>query len=149
MSAGVKYLQAYGYPVYKFPENAAKSFAALFRFSKWLNRQHLAQYKLKHDKKRAAEVIKGCLAAGKTRLGELDGVELLKCYGLNVLPTKLAKTAKEAISLASEMKYPVVMKIASAQILHKSDAKGVMVGLKSDAEVQKAFDQIVCQCPGV
>jgi acetyltransferase len=143
VSAGVKYLQEYGYPVYKFPENAAKSFAALFRFSKWLNRQHLAQYKLKHDKKRAAAVIKGCLAAGKTRLGELDGVELLKCYGLNVLPTKLAKTAKEAITLASDMKYPVVMKIASAQILHKSDAKGVMVGLKSDAEVRKAFDQIV------
>ncbi len=143
VSAGVKYLQEYGYPVYKFPENAAKSFAALFRFSKWLNRQHLAQYKLKHDKKRAAEVIKGCLAAGKTRLGELDGVELLKCYGMNVLPTKLAKTAEEAIALASDMKYPVVMKIASAQILHKSDAKGVMVGLKSDGEVQKAYDQII------
>lgn len=143
VSAGVKYLQEYGYPVYKFPENAAKSFAALFRFSKWLNRQHLDQYELKHDKKRAAEVIKGCLDAGKTRLGELDGIELLKCYGMNVLPTKLAKTAKEAIALASDMKYPVVMKIASAQILHKSDARGVMVGLNSDGEVQKAFDQII------
>ncbi|RLC31567.1 MAG: CoA-binding protein, partial [Deltaproteobacteria bacterium] len=82
VSAGVKYLQEYGYPVYKFPENAAKSFAALFRYSRWLHRQHLAQFKLTHDKKRAAEIITECLAAGKTRLGELDGGELLKCYGL-------------------------------------------------------------------
>ncbi len=143
VSAGVKYLQEYGYPVYKFPENAAKSFAALFRFSRWLNRQHMAQFKLKHDKKRAAAVIRDCLAAGKTRLGELDGVELLKCYGLNVLPTKLAKTAEEAATLASDMKFPVVLKIASAQILHKSDAKGVIVGINTPAEARKAFDTIV------
>ncbi|MBW2591515.1 MAG: acetate--CoA ligase family protein [Deltaproteobacteria bacterium] len=143
VSVGVKYLQEHGYPVYKFPENAAKSFATLFRFSRWLNRQHLAQFKLEHDKNRARAIIKECLAAGKTRLGELDGVKLLKCYGLNVLPTKLAKTAEEAVSLASGMKSPVVMKIASAQILHKSDAGGVIVDLKTGDEVKKAFDQII------
>ncbi len=143
VSAGVKYLQKYGYPVYKFPENAAKSFAALFKYSRWLNRQHLAQFKFKHDRKRAAAIIKDCLGTGKTRLGELDGVELLKCYGLNVLPTKLAKTVEEAVDLASEMKFPVVMKIVSPDILHKSDAKGVVVGLNTGDEVKNAFERIV------
>ncbi len=143
VSAGVKYLQEYGYPVYKFPENAAKSFAALFRYSKWLNRQHLAQFQLKHDKARAAKIIKACLDAGKTYLGELEGTEFLQCYGLNVMPTKLAKTAEEAASLASEMKFPVVLKIVSPQIIHKSDAKGVVVGLKDENQVKKAFNEIV------
>ena len=143
VSAGVEYLQKYGYPVYKFPENAAKSFAALLKYSRWLNRQKLPQFKFEHDKKRAAALIKKCLEAGKTQLGELDSVELLKCYGFNVLPTKLAKTAEQAVDLASDMKFPVVMKISSPQILHKSDAKGVVVGLTTGDKVKEAFEQIV------
>lgn len=143
VSAGVEYLQKYGYPVYKFPENAAKSFAALLKYSRWLNRQKLPQFKFEHDKKRAAALIKKCLEAGKTQLGELDSVELLKCYGFNVLPTKLAKTAEQAVDLASDMKFPVVLKISSPQILHKSDAKGVVVGLTTGDKVKEAFEQIV------
>ncbi len=142
VSAGVKYLQEYGYPVYKFPENAAKSFAALFRYSKWLNRQHMAQFKFQHNKDRASEIIKECIDAGKTYLGELDAAEFLQCYGLSVLPAKLAKTADEAADLASGMKFPVVMKIVSPEIIHKSDAKGVVVGLNNEDEVKKAFDEI-------
>ncbi|NIA11498.1 MAG: CoA-binding protein [Nitrospiraceae bacterium] len=142
VSAGVKYLQAYGYPVYKFPENAAKSFAALFRYSKWLNRQHMAQFEFSHNKDRASEIIKTSMDAGKTYLGELDGAEFLQCYGLNVLPARLATTAEQAADFASEMKFPVVMKIVSPQIIHKSDAKGVMVGLNNEDEVKKAFDEI-------
>ncbi len=143
VSAGVKYLQEYGYPVYKFPENAAKSFAALFKYSRWLNRQHFAQFKFEYDKKRASEIIKICLDAGKTYLGELDGAEFLQCYGLNVLPTKLAKTAEEAANLASDMEFPVVMKIVSPQIIHKSEARGVIVGLQNEDEVKTAFDKIM------
>ena len=143
VSSGVKYLQEHGYPVYRFPENAANAFAALYRYSKWLSRQHLAAFKLKHDTGRASRIIEDCLAAGKTRLGELDGNELLACYGLNVLPTKLATTPEEAEALAKDMGLPVVMKIVSPQILHKSDAGGVMVGLDTEEEVKAAFTKIV------
>ncbi len=72
VSAGVKYLQQYGYPVFRFPENAAKAFAALYQYSQWLNRQQLAPLKLSHDQERAAKIIQSSLAAGKTHLGELD-----------------------------------------------------------------------------
>lgn len=143
VSSGVKYLQEHGYPVYRFPENAANAFAALYRYSRWLNRQHLAAFNLKHDTERAVQIIDECLAAGKTRLGELDGNALLACYGFNVLPTRLAKTSKEAVDVAKEMGLPVVMKIVSPQILHKSDAGGVMVGLNSEKDVESAFDKIV------
>ena len=143
VSAGVKYLQEHGVPVYRFPESAAKTFGALYRYSRWLNRQQLAPFPVKHDKKRAAEIIKDAMDQGKTYLGEIGGTELLKCYGFNVLPTVLTTSAKEAGDAAEKMGYPVVMKIVSPQIIHKSDAGGVIVGPDSRDAVTAAYTRIV------
>ena len=143
VSAGVKHLQEHGVPVFRFPENAAKAFGALYQYSRWLNRQKLAQFKLTYEKEKAAEIISNCLAEGKTYLGELEGLTLLACYGFQVLPTKLATSAEEAITIAEEIGYPVVMKIVSPQIIHKSDAGGVMVGLNEKDAVAAAYSNIV------
>jgi len=143
VSAGVKYLQENGYPVYRFPENAAKAFGILYRYSRWLNRDHLPQFSLVHDRDEAAAVIARCLAQGKVQLGEMDSVELLKCYGFSLLPSQLAKNADEAADIGEHMAFPVVMKIASAQILHKTDARGVVLGIKSKDDARKAFREII------
>ena len=143
VSAGVKYLQEHGVPVYPFPEHTAKAFGAIYRYSKWLNRQELAPFNLVHNKTGAREIIKECIAAGKNYLGELEGLHLLKCYGFSVLPTVLAKSAAEAVREADEIGYPVVMKIVSPQIIHKSDAGGVKINLADAGAVESAFDQIM------
>ncbi len=143
VSPGIKYLQEHGYPVFNFPEDAAKAFGALYKYSQWLNRKHLPQFTFQHDRNQAETIIQSSLSAGKTHLGELDGTELLKCYGFHVLPTKLAKNEVEAAAIAADMTFPVVMKIVSPQILHKSDAGGVVVGLRNQEEVKRAFNQIV------
>jgi len=143
VSSGVKYLQKHGIPVFKFPENTAKAFGALYKYSNWLNRQHLAQFTLKHNKKRAAKIIKNSLAAGKTYLSELDGLELLECYGFNVLPAQIAKNENEAIEIAENMSFPVAMKIISPQIQHKSDASGVFLQLDSKEKVKQAFQKLI------
>lgn len=143
VSSGAKYLQEHGIPVFRFPESAAMASGALYRYSRWLNRQHLAPFDLHHDRERAAGIIAACLAAGTSQIGELDGNRLLECYGFNVLPTRLAQTAAEAEQIAAEMPYPVVLKIVSPQILHKSDAGGVVVGLQTAAEVREAYRRIV------
>lgn len=143
VSAGVKYLQEHGYPVYKFPEDAAKAMGALYKYSHWLNREHLPPFTLQQDRAAAAEVIRRCLAAGRTRLGEMDGLELLKCYGFSTLPTKLVKDEASAMQIAEEIGFPVVMKIVSPQILHKSDAGGVVVGVKTKEEASNAFTRIM------
>jgi len=148
VSAGVKYLQEHGYPVYKFPEDAAKALGALYKYSHWLNREHLLPFTLKHKKTEAEGMIRSCLAAGRTRLGELDGLELLKCYGFSTLPTRLAKNETEAAKIAEEIGLPVVMKIVSPQILHKSDAGGVVVGIKTKEEAEKAFTRIIANAKG-
>jgi acetyltransferase len=143
VSAGVKHLQENHIPAYPFPENAAKALGALYKSRQWLTRQHLAQYRFEHDRTRARQIIDKCLEKGQTYLGELDGTELLKCYGFRVLPTLLAKSEREAAEIAEDMGLPVVMKIVSPQILHKSDAGGVKVGLNSRTEVMKSFQEIV------
>jgi acetyl coenzyme A synthetase (ADP forming)-like protein len=143
VSAGVKYLQEHGYPVYRFPENAAKAFGALYRYARWLHREHLAQFDLTHDREGASRVIAQYLAAGKTRLGEIDSNELLKCYGFPVLSAQLAKNGEEAAEVAENITFPVVMKIVSPQILHKTDAGGVVIGIKNKEEARTAFNDIV------
>ena len=143
VSTGVKYLQAHGVPVYSFPENAAKAFGALYRYSKWLNRQELAPFNFKHDKDNARLLLESALKEGKTYLSELDGNKLLACYGFPVLPTELARDADQAVRLAEKTGYPVVLKIYSPQIIHKSDAGGVKINLGNAGSVKDAFEQII------
>ena len=143
VSDGVKLLQEHKVPVYQFPESAARSLGALREGMKWLFRKILPQYELEYDRKRAGEIIQGYLDDGRYVLGELDGNEILKCYGFNTIPMALAKTEDEAVKIAGEIGYPVVMKIVSPQILHKSDAGGVKVGIKEEAGVLQAFQEIM------
>ena len=143
VSTGVQYLQENGVPVYRFPENAAKAFGALYRYSKWLNRQELAPYELKQNKPCGRKIIETCIAEDKRYIGELEGTRLLECYGFDVLPTELATTSDEAVNWADNMGYPVVMKIVSPQIIHKSDAGGVKINLTDAEAVKQAFENIV------
>jgi len=143
VSAGVHFLQENGIPVYRFPESAAKAMGAMYRYSRFINRPHLAPFTYHHDKARAKQIIDDAIAQGQTYICELGGTEILKCYGFNVLPTELAATADEACEIAERIGYPVVMKIVSPQIIHKSDAGGVKVGLKTREEVIETFASIV------
>lgn len=142
VSAGVKYLQEQGIPVYKFPENAAKAFGALYKYSRWLNRQIMAHFTFSHDSDRASAIIRTCIKEGQFHLGELEGLEVLASYGFQVLPTRLAESPEEAAGIAEQIGYPVAMKIVSPQILHKSDAGGVKVGLLTAEQVKAAYAAI-------
>jgi acetyltransferase len=143
VSKGVKYLQEQGIPVFKFPENTAKAFGALYRYANWLNRQQLAEFDLVHDRERAAGIIADCQASGRYQIGELEGIGILEAYGFNVLPTRLATSGQEAAAIAKNIGFPVVMKIVSPQILHKSDAGGVIVNITSEKEARNAYKRIV------
>lgn len=142
VSRGVRYLQEHGYPVFMFPEDAARAFAALFKYASWIGRPKLAPFSFDHDRERAAGIIQGYLERGKRYLGELEGLEILQCYGFHVLPTALAKDPREAAEVAESIGFPVVMKIVSQQIVHKSDAGGVIVKLQNKEEVIDALRRI-------
>jgi acyl-CoA synthetase (NDP forming) len=143
VSDGVKLLQKNKIPVYQFPESAARSLGALREGIKWLSRKILPQYKLTYDTVKAKQIIEKYLKAGKKVLGELDGSELLKCYGFKTLPMTLSKNKTQAGKIADQTGYPVVMKIVSPDILHKTDAGGVVVGLEDSKSVEEAFETIM------
>lgn len=79
----------------------------------------------------------------KTQLTEIKAKELLKEAGIPVIETKLARTKKEAISLSRIMGFPVVLKIASPEIIHKSDSGGVKLQLTNVTQVGKAYSEIM------
>ena len=136
VSAGVRHLQENYVPVYRFPEDAARALGKLYEATRWLGRQILPEYDLVFNEKRATEIVDETLAAGKTVLGEEDGQELLACYGFDIPAMKIAETPAQAVAISEEIGLPVVMKIVSPQILHKSDAGGVKVGLKTPDAVE-------------
>jgi len=81
-------------------------------------------------------------ANGAAALDEVTSKKLLKAYGIPVSDEEIAQTASEAVKIAKKIGFPVVAKVVSADILHKSDIGGVVLNLNSAAEVKKAFDDI-------
>jgi acyl-CoA synthetase (NDP forming) len=76
-------------------------------------------------------------------LTEVDSKELLKKAGIPVVEAKLARTKKEAIAISKELGFPVVLKIGSPDVVHKSDSGGVKLGLTNATQVGKAYSQII------
>jgi len=143
VSAGVNYLLENRVPVYQFPENAARAIGKLYEATRWLTRKILPQFDIDFDRERARRIVRECLESGRTVLGESDGGELLQCYGFDLPDMEIAHSAKEAGAKAERIGFPVVMKIVSPQILHKSDAGGVVLGLKEREAVETAYARII------
>ncbi len=80
---------------------------------------------------------------GGTLLTEVEAKAMLKQAGINVVDTRLATSSEEAVTISRQFGFPVVLKIASPDIVHKSDAGGVKLGLKTSRQVAKAYDDII------
>lgn len=79
----------------------------------------------------------------RTQLTENESKELLKGAGIPVIETRLARSKKEAVSLSKEIGFPVVLKITSPDIIHKSDSGGVKLGLRNATQVGNAYSEIL------
>lgn len=91
----------------------------------------------------AANIVEQARAEGRTILTEIEAKQMLEDAGVPVSPARLAKTRAEAMQVASKLGFPIVLKIVSPQITHKSDVGGVALGLASADEVGAAFDRVV------
>ena len=89
------------------------------------------------------EIIGRAKSEGRGLLTEVEAKELLKKADINVVDTRLAASREEAISISQELGFPVVLKIASSDVVHKSDAGGVKLGLETTEQVGQAFDDIM------
>jgi len=89
------------------------------------------------------KIIEEARKESRTLLSEIESKQLLKEVGINTTEIKLAASEEEASDISQKMGYPVVLKIASPDISHKSDAGGVKVGLKDEEDVVKAYKEIM------
>ena len=130
-------------PHYTYAETAIRSLNAMLRFTQWSQTTEGTIRKFAVNKKKVEKVFAQVKSEGRKNLLEEEGQEVLRAYGFPVPKSILATKDKEAIQAAKKIGFPVVMKIASPQIIHKSDAGGVKVGLKNPQEVRTAFREII------
>ncbi|MGC8816410.1 MAG: acetate--CoA ligase family protein [Candidatus Hadarchaeum sp.] len=89
------------------------------------------------------EILNSVRSENRRHLSEIESKRVLEAWGIPVSRTALARNVDEAIRIGREIHYPLVIKIASPDIIHKSDAKGVMVGISSELELKQAFNEIM------
>jgi acyl-CoA synthetase (NDP forming) len=92
---------------------------------------------------RKNQIIVNAISQRRTVLTEIEAKQVFKEVGVPIIETRLATSRKQAGEIGAEIGFPVVLKIASPDIVHKSDAGGVKVGLKNKTEVEKAYSEII------
>lgn len=140
----MEWLVENGIPAYGAPDLAVNAMGALREYARMnvLN-TNLPFVPENADPALARKVIASARTAGRNALSEVEAKKVFQAYGLPITPTELARDEEEAVKLAAQIGYPLVMKIVSPDILHKSDAGGVKVNIKSEAAVREAYKTIV------
>ncbi len=143
VASGIEILRRYGVPNYPFPERAAAALEAMSQYRRERQRPIFQPEPCAVCIPVVRELFDRVRAEGRVNVGELEARQVMEAYGFPVPQSRLAATAEEAVSIAEEIGYPVVLKIASPDILHKTDVGGVRVNLRSAGDVRDAFDLIV------
>jgi len=146
MSAGIEIMNRAGIPTFAYPDTAARIFYYMWRYS-YLLRGLYETPVLPHgvegpDRARAGAIVQSVRQSGRTLLTEPESKELLACYGIPTAPTLEAHSAEEAVAKAEELGYPVVVKLLSHTITHKTEVGGVKLNLIGAAAVRGAWSEI-------
>ncbi|HEY0024400.1 MAG TPA: acetate--CoA ligase family protein [Longimicrobium sp.] len=144
---GLAELNAAGIPGYRFPESAARALAAMYRQREWLERPVGKVRAFDVDHRAVADIIAAARGEGRAKLSETEVMRVLEAYGIPVAPHRVARSADEAARAAGEIGWPVVLKVLSPKIIHKSDVGGVVVGVEDEAELRAAYQRLTTEVP--
>jgi acetyltransferase len=145
IATAVEVLNGAGIPTYDTPERAVRAFLYMVEYAR--NHEMLLEVPPKmaghmvFDQEKARQLIAGAPAQGF--ISESDSNEILTAYGLPMIETQIATTEVQAARIARELGYPVVMKLHSADITHKTDAGGVRLDLRGEADALEAYRHIL------
>jgi len=152
IAPGEAILNQAGIPTYGYPDAAARVFQLMWSYSANLKVLYETPEALEPDdpssafqlspRMKAAELINGIRAAGRTLLTEAESKSLLATYGIPTVATKIADSADQAVESAEHLGYPVVLKLHSETITHKTDVGGVHLDLPDEAAVRDAYQKI-------
>jgi len=135
-------LRGYHVPDYPYPEGAVRAFEALAVYRSWRDSPGEQPVLFPCRAQEAGKRIRKARAQGRIDLGESEARFIAEAFGFRFPCSVVAQTAEEAVNAAEEAGYPVVLKIVSAEILHKTDVGGVKVGLRGPKEVREGFLEI-------
>jgi acetyltransferase len=134
-------------PTYSTPEQAVKTYLYMYQYKRNLELLYETPEELPVDivppRRPLMVIMRNAGLENREMLTEAEAKKLLETYNIPTVKTLTAKTADEATISASQIGYPIVLKILSPQIVHKTDAGGVVLDINSEAELRKAFDLIV------
>ena len=146
VTEGVRILNEGDVPVYETPEQAVDTFMAMYSYTRNLELLQETPAQLPHElevnHQQAQTYIQECLKRQSHVLSEIETKAILAAYGIPVTPTISASSPQAAVQAAGRLGYPVVMKIHSPQIFHKTEVGGVKVGLNTEEDVKAAFEEI-------
>ncbi len=148
VASGETILNAAGVPTFPYPDTAARAFTYMWRYSYNLRGLYetpaLAEGgELDPDSRHQAEhIIETTRSQGRILLNEFESKQVLSHYGIPTVETQIARTEDQAVSCADALGYPVVLKIFSETITHKTDVGGVKLDLEDEPSVRSAFQAI-------
>jgi acetyl coenzyme A synthetase (ADP forming)-like protein len=143
IKSGIDILTKFGVPNYPFPERAANAFRAMSSYRTIKSRPKLEYSHFKVDQSATQKVFDQVRAENRLSIGDAESRQILQAYGLRIPQSEIADSPEKAASIAGKIGYPVVLKIASPDILHKTDIGGVKVGLQNATDVRDAYELMV------
>lgn len=144
ISEALRILDEKNVPHYGFPEAAARAMANMSSYAQWVARPRTEVRIFKDvDKRKVKKILATVKRDNRSFLPEPEAHEVLRAYGFPVLDFRLAKNEEECIRYAGEIGYPVVLKIVSPDVLHKVDIGGVKLNIGNEAEVKRAYRDIL------
>jgi len=144
---GVMILREGNIPQYESAEQAVATIKVMTEYVRWRARPKRVVKLFPVNRRKVDTIIQRHLRQGLREIGEADAKEILEAYGFITPKGAIATTAEQAANIAQQIGYPVVLKIWSPDIVHKSDCGGVKINLKSDEEVMDAFDLMMFRMP--
>ena len=146
VSYGEQILNRAGIPTFAYPDAACAAFNYMWQYARNLKSLYetpdVKPESAQIDREKASELIQHVRQTGRTILTEFESKELLKAYGIPVTETRIAHTAEEAVKAADEIGYPVVLKLHSETITHKTDVGGVQLNVRNAEAVRTLYKQI-------
>lgn len=142
-SKGRLILESRGVPSFTFPESAVRAYAAMADYARIKARPVGRVRTFRVDRAAVRAAISAARRAGRTALKDKETLAVLKAYGIPMPTTVFASSADEAIARAREIGFPVVLKVTSPKISHKTEVGGVILDLRTDAEVFHAYHQLL------
>jgi acetyltransferase len=145
VAAGESILNGAGVPTFDYPDAAARAFTNMWKYTYNLRSIYETPEPAEDegaDRERVEEIIGHVRDSGRTILTEVEAKEILAAYGIPTVETEVARNPDEAVRLADRIGYPIVLKLDSETITHKTDVGGVRLNLQNSDEVRRAYEEM-------